>query len=146
MTADPHAAGGKRRLARLAFLLLIVVLTAAAVKDHLDQWLSQTPSPCYSLFRPSASENLLLIQHVKDAEQAAKWAEGAEMQSWGKYGCTFDATAGVDAVDDSTLRYFYTLVYSCHFFTPLIFVVIICLFQMLSPGRAALPYPLPRHH
>jgi len=66
-------------------------LSAAATNDALANWFAAEPEARYSIFRPSANVDVLLIQTVKDAEQSRSWAEDPEMQSWQKYGAWYEA-------------------------------------------------------
>ena len=66
-------------------------LSAQDTRKALDGWFSTDQRSLYSIFRPSATAEILLIQTVNDAEQSKSWAEGSEMQVWQKYGSQYEA-------------------------------------------------------
>ncbi len=67
-------------------------LSANETRQALTGWFSTDPQSQYSIFRPSSTAEILLIQTIKDAEQSNSWAEGPEMQEWQKYGSQYAAT------------------------------------------------------
>ncbi len=67
-------------------------LSAKETREALTGWFSTDHQTRYSIFRPSATADVLLIQTVRDAEQSKSWAEGPEMQVWQKYGSQYAAT------------------------------------------------------
>ena len=76
-------------------------LSAKETRAALGDWVSTDQQARYSIFRPSASADILLIQTVKDVEQSKSWADGAEMQVWQQYGSQYDAAL---AASDVALR------------------------------------------
>jgi hypothetical protein len=73
-------------------------LSAQETRQALSGWIAADQQARYSIFRPSASADILLIQTVKDTEQSKSWAEGAEMQTWQRYGSQYDAVLAASDV------------------------------------------------
>ena len=67
------------------------ILTAKETRKALAGWVAASQRSLYSVFRPSATAEILLIQTVNDAEQSSNWAAGPEMQVWQKYGAQYEA-------------------------------------------------------